>query len=80
MTQNKDQQESTWETEELGLWLLNDEGLYHSAYWAARRGGRALQQWAEDIGEINWEFLGYDFDWDEIDWDEVADTLAGDDE
>lgn len=78
MKQNNEQ-ESTWETEELIRWIINDEGLYYAAQEAIRRlhpePAAALEAWAE---EIDWSFLGDDFDWKQVDWDEVASSLAGD--
>lgn len=65
--------EETWETGEVGRWIMNDEG----AYQEARRIVRRSRNPARELEEL-WDMYKFDpeLDISEVDWDAVAADLG----
>lgn len=60
----------TWDTGEVGLWLDNDESLYHAS--RADHTPEALKALVTEFASVN---PALDVDFDNVDWDHLADEI-----
>ena len=70
--------DTTWDTGEVELWLSNDEGLYSEVRRMARRatGARVL---GDQIREtFDWASINSSIDLDEVDWEGVGQSVFDD--
>lgn len=70
--------DTTWDTGEVELWLMNDEGLYNEA----RRMGRRATC-SHHLGDLiretfGWESINPQIDLDEVDWEHVGQCVLDD--
>lgn len=70
--------DTTWDTGEVELWLMNDEGLYNEARRMGRRAHDPVTLGNAIRDQFEWKTINESIDVDDVDWEHVGQCVLDD--